>query len=101
MDCLFDYYRGEFVSYDDWGGPGVEQSVDNGRKKKEMYSTYDIKTSEQMYRIAIQSFTVDTANPNNVGIWSLYIIKAEDDEDPYSAYRGDGKYTPGIHINIK
>ena len=54
-----------------------------------------------MYRIAIQSFTVDTANPNNVGIWSLYIIKAEDDEDPYSAYRGDGKYTPGIHINIK
>ena len=41
----------------------------------------------------------DTADADNVGIRSLYIIRLADDTDPQFAYRGDEKYTPGININ--
>ena len=58
-------------------------------------------TDKQTYRIAIQDCVIDETNSANVGIWSLYIIKMEDDTDPSFAYWGDGKNTPGININIK
>ena len=44
---------------------------------------------------------LDTADADNVGIRSLYIIRLADDTDPQFAYRGDEKYTPGININKK
>ena len=101
IDYLFDYFQGEVISYNDWAGPVVETSKENDHIKKIMDSTYDVETNGQQYRFAIQNHTVDTANPDNVGIWSLYIIKLNDDTDPQYAYRGDDKNTPGINIGIK
>ena len=101
IKSLFDYYEGNVISYDDKSALGVGETRENGHRQKEFNSTYDVKTSERTYRFAIQDFTIDTANPDNVGIRSLYVIKMEDDTDPLFAYRGDGKYTPGININIK
>lgn len=101
MKSLFDYYGGDFVSYNNWGGPGVEETREDGYRLKEFYSTYDVKTSERTYRFAMQDVTIDIVNPDNVGIRSLYVIKMEDDTDPLFAYRGDGKNTPGINMNIK
>lgn len=98
---LFDYFQGDFISYNDWGGPSGDETWDYGNKQKILYLSYDVKTSNQEYRFAIQDFTVDTANKNNVGIWSLYIIKMEDDTNPRYAYGGDDKSTPGINIGIK
>lgn len=46
-------------------------------------------------------YTQDTANIDNLGIHSLYIIKSEEDTDISFAYWGDGKDTPGINIGIK
>lgn len=97
---LFDFFEGEVVSYDDWGGPGVyvgKNDDGTGRNWKKIQSTYDVETSKQRYRFAIEEFTFDTANPDNVGIYSLYIIKAEDSNLQF-AFRGDGKWTPGINI---
>ena len=98
---LFDYFQGDFISYNDWGGPLAEETFDYGDKQKILCSSYDVVTSEQTYRFAIQDFTTDTADPDNVGIWSLYIIKMADDTDPQFGYWGDGKDTPGINIGIK
>lgn len=75
---LFDYFKGSFISYNDWNALNVDQGHNDdgtGRNWKCMYSTYDVVTSEQKYRFSIQDFTVDTANPDNVGICSLYILK--------------------------
>jgi len=101
VPLLFDYFQGDIISYNDWAGPSVIKEKENGYIKEEMNYTCDIKTTQQTYRIAIQDFTIDTTNPNNVGIWSFYIIKMEDDTDPQFAYRGDDKNTPGININKK
>ena len=101
---LFDFFQGDLVSYNDWSGPRAEGGINEdgtGRKWKELYSSYDIDTSKQKYRLAIQEFVQDTADADNVGIWSLYIIKMEDDTDPQFGYIGDGKDTPGINFNRK
>lgn len=101
---LFDYFQGDFVSYNDWGGPATFRGINDdgtGRNWKSIESSYDVETSKQRYRFAIQDFIQDTADTDNVGIHSLYIIKTEDDTDINFAYWGDGKDTPGIHIGVK
>ena len=95
---LFDYLQGELVSYNDWAGPGVTAKNDADGYWKQYYSTYDLETTQDKYRLAMEIITVDTADADNVGIRSLYIIRFEDDTDQNCAYRGDGAYTPGINI---
>lgn len=104
INDLFDFYQGDFVSYNNWGGPMSDGGINEdgtGREWKEIYSSYDVETSKQKYRFAIQEFVQDTADAKNVGIWSLYIIKMEDDTDPQFGYHGDNKDTPGINFNKK
>lgn len=103
ITALFDFFQGEVMSYDDWGGPGVSAGMNEGgtgRHWKRIRSTYDVETSEQRYRFAIEGYTVHTFDPDSVGISSLYVIKAED-SDLSIAYWGDGKFTPGITIEQK
>ena len=98
---LFDYFKGEMLSYNDWGATETEIGVnDDGKHRnwKKLRSTYDIETTEDKYRVAMEFISKDTADEYNVGIRSLYIIRFEDDTDPQYAYRGDGMDTPGINI---
>lgn len=100
IDELLDFFQGDVVSYNDWGGSGAyagKNDDGSGRNWKKLYSTYDLKTNKQTYRFAMEVVVVDTASPENIGISSLYIIKAEDSDMSF-AYRGDGKWTPGINI---
>ena len=60
--------------------------------------TYDFNTNICKYRLAIKWCAQDTSNADNVGIWSLYIIRAEDDITPNHAYWGDCLWTNGINI---
>jgi len=105
ISSLFDFFQGDVVSYDKVAGPtsSEEWNVDgSGHSKKEILSSYNVETSKQKYRIAIQEFTVDTANPDNVGgIYSLCIIKAEDTDEQFAYWGGENLGTPGIIIDQK
>ena len=95
---LFGYFQGNLLSYNEWAGPGVTAKNDADGYWKQYYSTYDLETTQDKYRLAMEIIPVDTADADNVGIRSLYIIRFEDDTDQNCAYRGDGAYTPGINI---
>ena len=95
---LFDYFQGELISYNDWGGPGVTAEMEYGDYQKIYDSTYDFETTQDKYRLAMEIITADTTDTGNVGIRSLYIIRFEDDTRTDFAYRGDRKHTPGINI---
>lgn len=100
---LFDFFQGKVVEYDDRGALGVDGGKNDdgtGRNWKSMQSTYDVETSEGEYRFAIKEYTMDTADRDNIGIYSLYIIKAEDSDLEF-AYWGGGKWVPGINIETK
>ena len=97
---LMVFFQGEVVSYNDWGATGSHAGKNDdgsGRIWKTLEATYDVETDKQKYRFAMEVSVVDTAYPENVGISSLYIIKAED-SDISVAFWGDGKGTPGINI---
>ena len=99
--ALFDYYQGEMISYDDWGGDNLKGGMNTdgtGRRWTALYSTYDVETTRDKYRFAMEFMLQDTADADNVGIRSLYVIRLADDPEPQRAYRGDGEDTPGINI---
>lgn len=103
IDELIDYFKGTMISYNDWGGPMVEECMNGdgtGRNWKYLYSSYDVETSEGIYRIYIQDNIEDSENKSK-GMWSLYIIKMEDDINTQLAYWGDTDENPGINIGIK
>ena len=72
---LFEYYDGKVESYAFWGGY-VEDYVSGGKKYKLLDATFDVKTSEDDYRIFMEFSSVDTFDEGNEGIRSFYIIKA-------------------------
>ena len=96
--ALFDYFQGELVSYKNWAGPSVHATKNHGEYWKSYDCTYDFETTQDKYRLAMEIITVDTADADNIGIRSLYIIRFEDDTDQNCAYWGDGEHTPGINI---
>ncbi len=100
MRDLFDYYQGEYISIEYKGSSGSE-SLDYGEKQRYIGFSYDVKTNKNEFRFSIDCCTADSADGDNVGIFSLYIIKMEDDTDPEYGYGGDGKETPGINIGIR
>ena len=100
MEDLFDYYQGEYISLD-WKGSGGDGTYEYGEKRITTSVSYDVKTSNNIFRFAIKYCSTDTTGNDNIGIHSLYIIKFEDDTDPECGYGGDGKYSPGIHIGIR
>lgn len=101
IEELFSYYEGEYTSYDDWGAFHETGEIKYGNKITELRSTYDIVTDKGNYRATMKMISVDTNDSGNIGVWSIYFIKAENDDDLSCAYWGDKKNTPGINLDIK
>ena len=99
---MLDYLQGNRFDYLPSRSPSVEQTWERDGSFREMESaSYDISSETQTYRLAMRVVTVDTAHQENVGIWSLSLIRAEEDPQPDYAYAGDCTYQTGIHIGAK
>lgn len=107
MNDLFDFFQGEVDSWKKSSGPTVFESNDHGHKKKEVSSYYYINTDKQKYFFLLQDYPVDTDHPDNVGLYMLLVVKAEDREKIYDGnqkilYDGDKEIShTGIYIPIK
>lgn len=97
IEELLRYYEGDFQSMDN-SGLGTESDKGDGVKTVMLNSSTDVTTSKGIYRLAIHWYIEDSGDVNNIGIWSLYIIKLDDDIDKDAKYRGDGLWTIGINI---
>jgi len=106
INSLFEFYKGKMNSNYAWGEVGTGEKDENGRWKW-IQPSYDIETTEEEYKILFKYYLFDTSNEDNVGIYSLYIIKAEDffnvEFEPETsrfnmAYGGDIEKSPGITI---
>lgn len=98
VDELLDYYDGKYISKFRHS-PGKFRDKEGKFSMTYFLPSFDVTTTVDTYRIAFYFCTEYTTDKNSVGIWSLYIIKAENDNDPLEVtYRGDGLWTPGINI---
>ena len=101
IELLFDYFQGEDATYEDDHGLVVEEENKNGSKTKIIKKSYDVDTNIETFRFAICVVVSDDINPENIGIWSVYVIRMKDDTNPAYAYWGDSQYSPGINIGIR
>ena len=99
INALFNYIQGEIQSWESTGAysfPEETNADGTGNHKKEAESSYIFKTKKQEYYVAIYEYTIDTANADNVGIYSLCIVNEKDNPDSEVVYWGSGE--AGINI---
>lgn len=97
MEYLFNFFQGEVKSWNNINGaPTIHETSDNGHKTKKVKSYYYVNTDKQKYFFYISEFTVDTDKPDNVGLYTLLVIKAEDKEKQWDN-GSDDTFLPGIY----
>lgn len=107
VDYLFGFIQGKIGSWEKSDGPTVFESNNYGHNKKEVNSYYYVNTDKQKYFLLLQDYPVDADHPNNVGLYMLLVVKAEDEEKIYDGnqkilYDGNQKIShAGIYIPLK
>jgi hypothetical protein len=97
MDYLFNFFEGKVLSLEFDGCLGSGKN-DYGHKIKDMKAGEYVYTDKQKYMIFIWEYVLDTDHPDNVGIYMLQVIKAED-EDKESA-RINNTFYAGIYMPL-
>lgn len=83
VDDLFEFIQGEVDTWKKSSGPTVFESNNQGSKKKKVDSYYYVNTDKQKYYFLLEDYPVDTNNPDNVGLYLLLVVKAENREKVY------------------
>lgn len=110
IKSLFKFIEGKIISWEKTGGGG-EELTDDGNIKKEIQYYSDVVTDKERYHFSLNNVTVDTDNPENVGIRLLMVYRTTDENkvlDPmnklfYEEVDGEIENIPhsGIYIPIK
>ena len=107
IEELFDFVQGEVDSWEKSSGPSVSEESNYGHVKKVVSSYYYVNTDKQKYFFLLRDYPVDTDHPDNVGLYLLLVVKAEDEEriwdgDEKIIYDGNKKLShAGIYLPIK
>jgi len=83
MDYLFNFVKGNIESWKTIVHGATTESIDHGSIIKKSSSWYDVNTDKQKYLIFFLECTIDTDHPENVGVYMLQVIKAEDKETQF------------------
>ena len=73
---MMNFYKGKMKS--NKRTVATSESKDYGEKKKELNCSYKVTTDNGNYSIHFVEKLIDTKNPNNVGIYTLDIMKEQD-----------------------
>lgn len=107
MNDLIIFFQGAVDSWKKSSGPTVFESNNYGHVKKEVSSYYYVNTDKQKYFFLLKDYPVDIDHPNNIGLYMLLVVKAEDEKKIYDGSQKilfDGKKKlshAGIYIPIK
>ncbi len=93
------FIQGDIISFStaSESGVGEDSRLEDGKRRKEIQSSFCVITTECTYYVAIKECIVDEFDDNNIGVLSLYIIESNNWTEEY-VYRGGGKWIPGINI---
>ncbi|HYE69065.1 MAG TPA: DUF5104 domain-containing protein [Anaerovoracaceae bacterium] len=80
MTDLLGFFNGRIDSWEKLDGNAVFESNDHGHVTKMVSSYYYVTTDNQKYFFLLDDYPVDTDHPENVGIYLLLAVKAEDEE---------------------
>ena len=96
---FIEFVGGEIITYSEPADNGISsyEEFEYGKIRKEIQYSVTVETTVGKYHIAILECVADDFDEENIGVTSIYIIKAENWQKDV-VYRGDGNWTPGINI---
>jgi hypothetical protein len=83
MDYLFNFVQGNIESWKTIVHGATTESIDHGSRIKKSSSWYYVNTDKQKYLVFFWEYIIDTDHPENVGMYMLQVIKAEDKETQF------------------
>ena len=97
---LINCIRGDVVSVSAAAeaGVGADYQKDDGKGRKEIQSSFCLKTTETQYYVAVKECVINDFDDHGVGVIAIHIIESCNWAEDY-VYRGDGNWTPGIVID--
>jgi len=107
INSLFDFIQGTINTRERASGSTVFESNDYGHQIIEVSSYYFVNTDIQKYFFLLRDYPVDTDNPDNVGVYTLLVVRADEEEkiwdgDNKIIYDGDTKLShAGIYLPLK
>ena len=83
MDYLFNFVQGNIESWKTIVHGATNESIDHGSRVKGSSSWYYVNTDKEKYLFFFKECIIDTKHPENVGVYMLQVIKAEDKEEQF------------------
>lgn len=107
-DETMNYMIEDFISYCHFTtysivvpiSPIADELFQNGRTWKILKGPLELKTDIGEYRLAVKCCVCNEVKPDDVGIWSIYIITKEKDSNQDNPYYGDFSYKTGIYFDV-
>lgn len=94
IDYIMNSYKGKIKS--NRRTVVTSESKDYGEKKKELKCSYKVTTDVGNYSIHFVEKVIDTKNPDNVGVYTLDIMKEEDGDEFF--HWGNKNQGAGVYV---
>ena len=82
IEALLDYYAGKPWEIDSPGCMTMDSSnADGTGGRASSFQMHGMILTDRFYRFSLRGISVDTKNPDNVGIWALFLLQVDQPTD--------------------
>ena len=100
IEALLDYYAGKSWEIDSPGCMTMDSSnADGTGGRASSFQMHGMILTDRFYRFSLRGISVDTKNPDNVGIWALFLLQVDQPTDYAYCVAGEDDMV-GIYIDL-
>ena len=98
IEALLDYYAGKPWEIDSPGCMTMDSSnADGTGGRTSSFQMHGMILTDRFYRFSLRGISVDTKNPDNVGIWALFLLQVDQPTDYAYCVAGEDDMV-GIYV---
>ena len=100
IEALLDYYAGKSWEMDSPGCMTMDSSNADGTGGQiSSFQMHGMILTDRFYRFSLRGISVDTKNPDNVGIWALFLLQVDQPTDYAYCVAGEDDMV-GIYVDL-
>lgn len=100
IEALLDYYAGKSWEIDSPGCMTMDSSNADGTGGQiSSFQMHGMILTDRFYRFSLRGISVDTKNPDNVGIWALFLLQVDQPTDYAYCVAGEDDMV-GIYVDL-
>ena len=100
IEALLDYYAGKPWEIDSPGCMTMDSSnADGTGGQTSSFQMHGMILTDRFYRFSLRGISVDTKNPDNVGIWALFLLQVDQPTDYAYCVAGEDDMV-GIYVDL-